>query len=170
MRILSLLPVTALFAMTVCHADSPLPPPARSTVCSPSKMYCVDFVPNQGGVAFQIEKDGKRRELWRVSDWQRIAYVSDDGTHLAACYGGVNLIPQDYSPELVMVSIFEKGKLTHEIRLKDIISKFAALQKTVSHYDWGSCDGLSPNGMLRVNTIENNALSIDLTTGAVHKK
>lgn len=162
--------LAGLFAIGTCYADGPMPPPEPATFCSPSKMYCVDFISRQGGIAYQIGNGGKRRELWHVPGWQRVAFVSDDGRHLAACYSGQNLIPQDYSPDMVMISIFDQGRLTHEIRLNSMITDFGALHKTVSHYYWGSCKGLAPDGTLQVETVEHKALSIDLVTGQVREK
>ena len=134
-----------------------------------SKLFCVDFIPGSGGSAYKIGKEGRKIELWRLVDWQRVAFLSNDGKHLAACHAGLNLIPTN-DPEQVMISLFNKGKLEHQIKLKALIGNLDALRKTVSHYDWGSCIGLRADGRLRVNTVEDKQLYIDLATGKISEK
>jgi hypothetical protein len=69
-----------------------------------------------------------------------------------------------------MVSIYDKGRLKYEIHLNELISNLGAMQKTVSHFNWGSCIGLTEEGMLKIQTVEDRELTVDLASGKVHWK
>jgi len=120
-------------------ADTPLLPPSPSTECSPNGKVCIEMKPDSDGRVYRKGPGGERIDLWVMPGWNRAVFVSDDGRHLVKCYGGLNLVPRDYDPEMSLVEVWRQGTLIHRLSLRAVVGNLSALLRTPSHYAWGSC-------------------------------
>jgi hypothetical protein len=116
-----------------------LPPPSASTECSPNGKVCIDLNPTSDGRVYRKGADGQKIDLWVMPGWHRAVFVSDDGRHLVKCYGGLNLVPIRYDPEMSLVEVWRQGALVHRLSLRAVVGNLSAMPRTVSHYAWGSC-------------------------------
>jgi hypothetical protein len=154
---LSLLP-------SALHADAPLPPPEDYTVKSRNGRFeaRVSVSPAETRV-YQIGSPDKL--LWRKPGFHRHVYLSDDGRHLVAAYDGHNLIPLNYSPDLVLITFFDRSSPIRRVTLSEILPDLSRLRRTMSHYSWGSFGTLDESGHFVVTTVDNRVLRFDLATG-----
>lgn len=128
-----------LLTMPHATADAPLPPPSVHVACSPNGRVCVETQPGSDAKVFRRGPGGQRTNLWAIPGWHRAAFVSDDGRHLVTCYGGLNLVPIDYDPDMPLLEIWRDGTLAHRLSLRAVVRDLSAMPRTSSHYAWGSC-------------------------------
>jgi hypothetical protein len=162
--------VTAYIVMIllagVCHADSPLPPPAKKTIWSANKRYFAVMEPDKQITTIYRTTQGKQEEkVWSMYGWFRVAALTDDGEHLVAGYEGMNLIPIDYDKHQVMLYFFKRGELVNHVSLDQIIRDNSKLQRTVSHYSWGHFEGLDQAGRYVIETVEGRRIRFDVAKG-----
>ena len=100
--------VTILIAVYTAKADTPLPPPTKVIVISPSERMRAISEPKAGT---HIEDTKRHKVLWCLPDWHRSLSVANDGKHLVTQYDGLNLIPIDFTDDLVLLTFgaTEKG-------------------------------------------------------------
>jgi len=101
-----------------------------------------------------------------MSGWHRWLFVSNDGQHVATGYEGLNLIPLDYSPDMVLITFWEQGKKLRSVSLKDVVPNKAVLERTVSHYHWGTIDGVNERNQLVVTRADGVKVRFEMSTGA----
>lgn len=168
LAMLSLFLVLSLSALSL--ADTPLPPPKDYTVYSPQKAFCAEVGVESGIRVYSFADGRKQSELWSMKGWYRNIWLADDGKHLVIGYDGMNLIPVDYTADMVMITFVREGTVIREVKLKNLITDFRKLVRTVSHYYWGSFDGFDKSGNFAVTTVENKTVRFDITTGELAKK
>jgi hypothetical protein len=148
------------------HADSPLPPPARETIWSANRQFFAVLEPDEQITTIYRTTHGKPEEkVWSMYGWFRVAALTDDGEHLVAGYGSMNLIPLDYDKRQVMLYFFKRGELINYVTLDQIIRDKSKLQRTVSHYHWGNFEGLDQAGCYVVETVEGRRIRFDVAKG-----
>jgi hypothetical protein len=147
---------------TAALADMPLPPPKEVKVFSNNKAYMVISTPNAKTWVVEVKTN---RELWSMPGWNRWIFVSNDGRNVVTGYSGINLLPVDYKDDWVLITFWEKGKKTKELRVKDIIPDKSILRSTTSHYEWGSIIGIDEKGKLVVNRADGKMLKFEVKTG-----
>jgi hypothetical protein len=130
--------MAGLLVSTVAFTDEPPLPPAPQRFWSPDRQVAAYTSP---GSDTRVVSAASGKELWRIPGWHRQLHLSNDGAHAAAVYDGVNLIPLDAKPDLVLVTIWTRGKKSGEVALTQIAPSTASLQRTVSHYAWGTVIG-----------------------------
>lgn len=135
-------------------ADTPSPAPAKVVVWSENHVYFVESVPNAETTVYRMS-DGKA--LWKIHSWHRCVFVSDTG-FVAIGDAGINLLPLNYKPDVVLIEIWHDGQLIHEIRLRDLVQNTKLLRRTASHYYWGIISGFNANNLLEVVTVEGKVL------------
>lgn len=99
----------------------------------------IRVVSNVRGKTTVLNRSSKT--LWQIKKYVRYAYVSNDGQYLAAMYGGGNLVPFNYDPDLILVALYRNGRLIKEIKIKDVVSSRSEMEVTTSHFDWGDAVG-----------------------------
>ncbi|MFZ6640860.1 hypothetical protein ACO0LL_14025 [Undibacterium sp. TC4M20W] len=157
--------VTSLFLNLLlvgdAHADSPLQPPHKITRTNQNQQYQIISDPLLGTQV--LDKNNKL--LWKMSGWFRAPSISNDGEYCVTEYDGLNLIPQDYSHDMVMLTFWKHGKVLRKVRLKEIIPDKRILKETVSHYYWGYGAGIDEHGKFIVQTADEKRLFFDIRTG-----
>jgi hypothetical protein len=145
-------------------ADAPLRPPSPVTVCSNSKIFCLLTDPKTGTHAYRVRPDGSRQPLWSMPGWYRVIFLADDGRHAVTGYDGA-LLPLDYSPDEPLLTFWRDGSRIRAIPVSGLVKDLRKLQRTSSHYRWGSYVGFNAAGNLVVSTVERESVAFDVTTG-----
>ena len=166
MRIPTLLSLlTLLLCTTVGRADEPLAPPARYEIQSPAHKYVASLDPKTG---VAVRAAGSTNILWTATNWFRVAFLADDGQHLVTGYDGMNLIPQNYAKDLVLITFWQRDRMIRDATAAELIPDPRVLQKTVSNYHWGMLTGIT-NHTLTVRRCDGKMLRFDVTTGRLAK-
>jgi hypothetical protein len=144
------------------QADEPLSPAQRHQVASPNGRIVAISDPQTGT---RIVEAATGKELWSMPGWYRWLFVSNDGRHVATGYNGMNLIPQDFTPELVLITFWRDGEKLREVAVRDLAPNKSSLKRTVSHYHWGSIEGLNNNDELLVTRADGRKFRFKMATG-----
>jgi hypothetical protein len=99
--------VATTIAVCAASADTPLPPPAKVTAMSPSGRIRAISDPKAGT---RVEDVKQHKVLWSLPGWHRSLFVADDGKHLVTQYDGLNLIPNDFTDDLGLLTFWREGK------------------------------------------------------------
>lgn len=152
----------------VCRADSPLPPPARSTIWSANRRFFAVMDPDKRiTTIYRAIQEGKGEKSWSMYGWFRSASIADDGEHLVVGDEGLGLLPLDHDKQQVMLYFFKRGELVNHVTLDQIIRDDSKLIRTVSHYSWGGCLGLDEEGRYVIKTVEGRTIRFDAATGSM---
>jgi len=143
------------------RADSPLPPPAPTI--SASRAGGVRAVSDPAAKTTRIEQVATGKVLWRFPGWFRWIFVANDG-RAAVTYQG-NLIPKDYDAGTVLFTFWREGLKVREVTVKDLVPDPAILQRTASHYHWGTVDEIDVKGRLVVRRADGQVFRFDLERG-----
>lgn len=148
-------------------ADTPSPPPEVWTACSRSGEFCARLDPAKNVI--DVYRAGAEDDiLWSMPGWFRVAALADDGEHLVAGNNGINLVPQGYDADMVMLTFHRRGAVIATVPLNALIG-WAALQlnRTASHHYWGNYIGFDEDGYYVVKTATDRRFRFDVTTGTV---
>jgi hypothetical protein len=125
------------------------------------------------GVAYQIDKDGELKEIWRTEGW----YVFDgDLSHDGRYFVGHGPWAEDWENLTdLAIAFYDRGKLLKEYRVKDLIKNRDTLVQSSSHYWWKPEKQTKPNGFVAwpaVNTfhlvtVDKTTYKFDVTTGSI---
>lgn len=129
--------------------------------------YCAYISDTEDSVIYKVTNNFVLEKEYTIKGWHRSFYISPNGQFVVIGYWGLNLVPLSITKDEVMVSIYKNGVLTHTINLGQIMSSMDSLQRTASHYHWGSINFVSDYDVY-LKTIEGN-VSINLTTGKVSR-
>jgi hypothetical protein len=157
--------LSVAIALSTARGDAPLPPPSKITVTSPSGRIRAVSDPKAGT---RVEDANSHKLLWSLPDWHRALFVADDGKHLVTEYDGLNLIPTDFSDDLVLFTFWREGSKLREIRVRDFVPDHRILRQTASHYYWGIVYGIDAQGLLKVERADGKIFFFDVTTGKAH--
>jgi hypothetical protein len=152
-----------LMLVPVVYSDVPLHVPIKYEVLSPNKKFRAEIDPLEGTKITRVESG---KVLWKLPDWYRWAFLSDDGEHFVTGYDGLNLIPLDCTKKLVLITFWRKGNKVKEVTVGDLFPDTRILQRTVSHYQWGTIDGIDRDGFLQVRRCDGTKFLFDVRTGA----
>jgi hypothetical protein len=161
--------LSAVFILLACsqpiHADEPLAPPSRFEVQSPSHKFTATLDPKSG---VSVRAAGSSEVLWTATNWFRVAFLADDGEHFVTGYGGMNLIPQNYTRDLALITFWRRDQKIRDVTVGELFPSTRVLKKTVSHYHWGSITGIT-NSTLVVTRCDDKIVRFDVSTGKVTK-
>jgi hypothetical protein len=158
----ALVAVAILIAVCAARGDTPLPPPATVSAMSPSGRIRAISDPNAGT---RVEDVKRHKVLWSLPGWHRRLFVADDGKHLVTQYDGLNLLPTDFSDDLVLLTFWREGRKFRDVRVRDFLPDHHILEHTVSHYYWGTVHGIDAQGRLKVERADGKIFFFDVSTG-----
>jgi hypothetical protein len=154
--------VSVATAVSVTRGDTPLPPPSKVTVMSPSGRIRAISDPKAGT---RIEDAKLHKILWSLPDWHRSLFVADDGKHLVTEYEGLNLIPTNFTDDLVLFTFWRDGRKLREVKVRDFVPDHRILEQTASHYYWDIVHGIDAQGRLKVERADGKLFFFDVNTG-----
>jgi len=147
---------------TSAWADSPLPPPYVHQICSSSKQVCV-FLQPEGTAEIMRKEEAGWKSLWAVRGWHRWGWVSESAQYFVSC-GTQDLISLDAGDDTQVAMVFSGGTLIRSVTLKEVVPTRKHLQRTVSHYAWGRCEGFSESETsFQISTVSGK-YALDLKT------
>jgi hypothetical protein len=150
-----------LFPVLPTRADVPLPPPAHYEVKCPSRQFVAALDPGTG-----VSVIGSSEVLWASTKWFRVAFLADDGEHFVTGYDGMNLIPRNFTKDLVLITFWKRNRQIREVTVGELFPDTDVLKKTASHYFWGGITGIT-NRTLSVTLCDGNVVNFDVTTGRI---
>jgi len=103
--------------------------------------------------------------MWSIKACFEEVWVANDGQHIIGAAYAKGALPSNYTKDEIIFFFFKNGKSIGDIRLSEIISDFSKLEKTQSGLRWGNLKGFNEAGYLLAETIENQTLMLDPTTG-----
>ena len=146
-------------------SDSPLLPPERYEVCSPGGRYCAVVDPTSGTAVFHVDNNGARSKLWSLPDWYRDLHIADNGVVVTGYWGLDLLHLADARCGTVILRFWRDGALAREATLCEIVPDLRTLERTASHYYWGSTLGFNADGLFEVATVDERVVLFDASTG-----
>ncbi|MCS7026801.1 MAG: hypothetical protein NZV14_18530 [Bryobacteraceae bacterium] len=170
-RRLAKLPVwtamAAVLAMALpLQADAPPKPPATYTVYSNNGKFHAEVNLSRQRTTVYRGSGKTRQTLWSVPGWFRVAAVSDDGNILVTGYDGVNLLPLHFTGEEVLLTFFDRGKVTAKVTVRDLFPDPKQLRRTVSHWAWGDYLGFNAQNQFQVKLVTGSIVTFDPRTGS----
>jgi hypothetical protein len=158
----ALVVVAVSIAACTARADAPLPPPGKVSVMSRSGRIRAISDPKAGT---RVEDVKQHKVLWSLPGWHRSLFVADDGKHLVTQYEGLNLIPTDFTDDLVLLTFWREGRKLRDFRVRDFVPDHHPLKHTASHCYWGKVYGIDSQGRLRVERADGMIFLFDVSTG-----
>ena len=160
----------ALLALFLCAcgvalADTPLPPPARKTICSPNGKFCAVADPAQNITL--LSQSHSNKILWSIPGWHRWLFVSDDGESFVIGYSGMNLVPVDVTLSEPVLFFYNRGKLVRTVKLGELYGDKSQLRRTMSHYAWADIQGFNEANQLVVELVNGKRIAFSAKTGQV---
>ena len=134
-----------LFTCSTLFADSEAMPTPRVTV-SENAQFIFKQLPaardkdykvigEPWGAAYELEKDGTFRELWRVEGWYAwTMHLSNDGRYLVRMGNWAR--GSEPSPRNLAVAFYDNGKLLTHYSTADLVKDKTKVSASVSHYVW----------------------------------
>jgi hypothetical protein len=162
MRVLIASTLLVVSLVSLARGDMPLPPPSKASFTSPNGRVRAVSDPKSGT---SVEDVKRQKILWRLPDWHRKLYVADDGKHVVSEYDGLELIPTDFTDDLVLFTFWIEGKKIRDVRLREFVSDRKILEETASHYYWGRIEGFDGEGRLKVERADRKKFLFDIMTG-----
>jgi hypothetical protein len=65
----------------------------------------------------------------------------------------------------VLFSFWREGTRIRDVTIRDFAPDHRIFQRTASHYEWGTIEGIDPRGRLKVNRADGKTFLFDVTTG-----
>ena len=156
--------IVALLAVPAL-ADTPLPPPEKLTICSPSGKVCATSDPIADITL--VSSQTFRQNPWKIPGWHRWLFVSDDGESVVVGYDGMNLVPVNVTLEEPVLFFYNKGKLVRTVTLGDLYERKSQLRRTVSHFAWAHIPGINRANQLVVELVNGKKVAFAASTGQV---
>jgi hypothetical protein len=123
------------------------------------------------GICYSVGRDGKDREIWRITGWYAFkTYLTDDGRYLVR----LGNWPRERQPtdKDLGIAFYDRGKLLKRYSTKDLIKDKSKVQPSVSHYQYRKkVIGFDkPNKRFGLVTVDDVTWSFDVRTGKVLSK
>jgi hypothetical protein len=130
----------------VSVADTPISMPSKSKFCSSSGRYCAESNASDSITVVRDQASPEKAIVWSKKIFVADGFISDDGTVIASCYPGKNLVPSDADLQFVVIKFYDRRGRYKAIKLGDMYKSMDQLLDTESHKDWGWCMGFNEKG------------------------
>ena len=147
------------------RADTPLSPPEKFTVCSPTGNVCATSDPGSNSTVVSTQRP--KKILWTIPGWHRWLLVSDDGESVIVGYAGVNLVPVDVSLNEPVFIFYHRGKRVRTVTLGELYQRKEQMRPTASHYAWTQGASLNKANQLVVTLVNGKTVAFAAKTGKV---
>lgn len=107
----------------------------------------------------------QHKVLWSLPRWHRSLFVADVGKHLVTQYDGMNLIPIDFTHDLVLLTFWRERRKLRDVRVRDFVPEHYTLEQTASRYYWGQGRRHYGQGRLKVERADGKIIFFDVSTG-----
>ncbi len=122
------------------------------------------------GVAYKLELDGSKTELWRVNGWYAFeTYLAPGGMYLVRMGNWASGCGA--SEEDLAVAFYKNGIEIKSYSTKDLIKDKNSVTCSVSHYMWQKRreypSSISYSGEFKLETIEGKSFVFNVKTGEI---
>ena len=151
--------------------EVPLSKLPLKTFHSKNRKFTAVVCPDDKNIfVFKVNWHGNvgRREkipIWSTEACFEEVWVANDGQHIIGATYAEGTLPSNYTKEEIIFSFFKNGKSIGDIGLSEIVSDLSKLEKTQLGLRWGNLKGFNEAGYLVAETVENQILMLDPTTG-----
>jgi hypothetical protein len=143
------------------RADSPLEPPRNHEVRSPDGHCVARAEVGASRIVASRLVGGRAETLWTVPAYHRFYAVVDDCRTLVVIYEGANLLDLgDRNASTVVITFYESAREVRKITLGELYPDLAAIQRTVSHWNWYRSIGWAGGGWT-VETVDGRTLTFN---------
>lgn len=164
MKIATLVLLTT-FARLAAHADGPMPRPETKTFYSPDRSIVVVADPRHWlTTVYRVRKEnGAREQLWSMHGWSSFMAPSNDGKHLVMANWQTMPLSVSHRTDEVMLYFVRQAQVIRVFTLDQMIDDISKAPRSVSHYRWGTYEGINSSGKFVIKTFE-RTLTFDLKT------
>ena len=156
-------------AATPVGADAPrMPPKPITTSCAVGGSACVTI--NRIASTTTVTRDRRGPVLWRSRGAPPVATVSRDGRFLFEEYREGGLINLDDGADTLLLVVRDRGRVTRELRVRDIAARVADLPRTASHRSWSTVRYFDRQGRVILDLYDGRLLTIDPATGTIARQ
>jgi hypothetical protein len=176
---ISILTIIFMLMPRVASADSEVAPYSYKELASNNKFVFVMIYPNSEEVKTEDGKiytktglyknDNSIEPLWTIEGYSHKVYISSDGNY-AAKLGPWPRLTEFNNRDLnqLVVAFYDRGKLTHEYYIKDLVVDESKLQKSVSHFEFNKeLNFDDAQNILKLETYDGSKYVFDMKTGEI---
>jgi hypothetical protein len=156
------------FASASSSANAPLPLPSKLTVCSPDRAFCAVASPTSPSLA--VFPACASSPLWSLPTWHRYFFLANGGDHLVLGPEGLNLLALNVRPTDSLLVFTRRGAIVRIVRVGDLFPNLRGLQRTVSHFAWGSIVGINARNQLIVELVTGRRLAFGVSSGLIEEE
>ena len=150
---------------SIAFGDAPLRYPDMIEIWEPQSNYCALIEKKTTTIYKRGCLNGK--EIYKIKGFHPVSYLRENGSVFISTYPGLNLVGLHSPLETVIVEVFDNGEKKQTVKLKELIKSFNSLQKTSSHYQWGSIKSL--NGTILEIVTKEGEILFNYKTGIISK-
>jgi hypothetical protein len=176
---ISLLTIIFMLIPRAASADSEVAPHSYKELASNNKFVFVMIYPNSEEVKTEDGKiytktglyknDNSIEPLWTIEGYSHKVYISSDGNY-AAKLGPWPRLTEFNNRDLnqLVVTFYDRGKLTHEYYIKNLVVDASKLQKSVSHFEFSKeLNFDDEQNILELETYDGSKYVFDMKTGEI---
>lgn len=106
-------------------------------------------------------------ELWSMDGCHEMLALTNDGERLVTGFNTEGRAILGSHPDLVILTVFEKGKMVREMRLRDLLPDDESLPEVDSLGVWGRYRRINPAGYYIIETIGNETVLFNVEKGEI---
>jgi hypothetical protein len=176
---ISLLTIIFMLMPAVALADSEAAPHSYKELVPSNEFVFVMIYPNSEEVKTEDGKvytktglynnDNSIVPLWTIEGYSHKVYISLDGNY-AAKLGPWPRLTESKNRDLnqLVVAFYDRGKLTREYYIKDLVVDANKLQRSVSHFQFNKeLNFNEAQDMLELETYDGSKYVFDMKTGEI---
>lgn len=158
--------LAALLLAAPAWADAPPVPMTRLfTQCATGRAACVTIDRKAGTETVTRGRGGA--PLWRVRAAPPVATVSKTGRFVFEEHRPGGLVKLDDGPDTLLLVVRDRGRVTRELRLRDVTPTVASLPRTASHRSWAVVRAFDRADRLIIDLADGRRLIVNPTSGAI---
>ena len=123
---------------------------------------------NETVVERSISKTRSRQQLWSFPAWLNIVRVDESGDHLLVESTALGVLPENVSPDLVVLQVYRRGELQRQVKLHELFPTEASLQSALKVGAWGKVIRSPESGTAKYLLASGSILLVNLSTGEAH--
>lgn len=176
---ISLLTMIFMLMPRVASADSEVAPHSYKELASNNKFVFIMIYPNSEEVKTEDGKiytktglyknDNSIEPLWTIEGYSHKVYISPDGNY-AAKLGPWPRLTEFNNRDLnqLVVAFYDRGKLTREYYIKDLVVDENKLPRSVSHFQFNKeLNFDEAQNILELETYDGSKYMFDMKTGGI---
>jgi hypothetical protein len=161
------LPITLLAVAGALHAQSDQR--SNRVVCAIEATVCAraNAARNETVVERSSKTPRASEQLWSVPAWLNIVRINESGSHLLVENAPLGQISVDAPSTLVVLTIYNQGKVQREVQLGELLKTEAARRAAEAAGAWGKALGSPDSDIARYLLATGEAVRVRLSSAQV---